>query len=72
MYRFAVQQPKKNPLRVWKEGMRISRSHFLSGDEEHAALVLEILFATPKPPISPSPPHNLCLVGHCLLQQVIT
>ena len=50
MYRFAVQQPKKNPLRVWREGMRISRSHFLSRDEEHAAVVLEILCATPKPP----------------------
>ena len=49
MYRFAVQQPKKNPLRVWQEGMQISRSHFLSRDEEHAAVVLEILCATPKP-----------------------
>ena len=53
MYRFAVQQPKKNPLRVWQEGMRISRSHFLSRDEEHAAVVLEILCATPKPPRIP-------------------
>ena len=26
MYRFAVQQPKKNPLRVWHEGIRINRS----------------------------------------------
>ena len=50
MYRFAVQQPKKNPLWMWQEGMRISRSHFLSRDEEHAAVVLEILCATPKPP----------------------
>ena len=55
MYRFAVQQPKKNPLRVWQEGMRISRSHFLSRDEEHAAVVLEILCATPKPPRIPKP-----------------
>ena len=55
MYRFAVQQPKKNPLRVWQEGMRISRSHFLSRDEEHAAVVLEILCATPKPPRTPKP-----------------
>ena len=55
MYRFAVQQPKKNPLRVWQEGMGISRSHFLSGDEEHAAVVLEILCATPKPPRIPKP-----------------
>ena len=55
MYRFAVQQPKKNPLRVWQEGMRISRSRFLSRDEEHAAVVLEILCATPKPPRIPKP-----------------
>ena len=55
MYRFAVQQPKKKPLRVWQEGMRISRSHFLSRDEEHAAVVLEILCATPKPPRIPKP-----------------
>ena len=55
MYRFAVQQPKKNPLRVWQEGMRISRSHFLSRDEEHAAVVLEILCAIPKPPRIPKP-----------------
>ena len=50
MYRFAVQQPRKNPLGVWHEG-----SHFLSRDEEHAALVLEILSATPKPPHIPKP-----------------
>ena len=50
MYRFAVQRPKKNPLRVWQEGMRISRSHFLSRDEEHAGVVLEVRCATPKPP----------------------
>ena len=49
------QQPKKNPLRVWQEGMRISRSHFLSRDEERAAMVLEILCATPKPPHIPKP-----------------
>ena len=55
MYRFAVQQPKNNPLRVWQEGMRISRSHFLSRDEEHAAVVLEIVCATPKPPRIPKP-----------------
>ena len=35
--------------------MRISRSHFLSRDEEHAAVVLEILGATPKPPRIPKP-----------------
>ena len=56
MYGFVVQQPKKNPLRVWQEGMRISRSHFLTRDEEHAAVVLEILCATPKPPRIPKPP----------------
>ena len=56
MYRFAVQQPKKNPLRVWQEGMRISRSHFLNRDEEHAAVVLEVLRATPKHPPIPKPP----------------
>ena len=55
MYRFAVQQPKQNPLRVWHEGMHISRSHFLNGEEEHAAVVLEILCATPKPPRVPKP-----------------
>ena len=55
MYRFAVQQPKKNPLRVWQEGMRISRSHFLSRDEKHAAVVVENLCATPKPPRIPKP-----------------
>ena len=55
MYRFAVQQPKKNPLRMWQEGIRISCSHFLSRDEEHAAVVLEILCATPKPPRIPKP-----------------
>ena len=53
MYWFAVHRPKKNPLRVWQEGMRISRSHFLTRDEEHAAVVLEILCATPKPPRIP-------------------
>ena len=56
MYRFAVQQPKKNPLRVWHEGMCISRSHFLSRDEAHATVVLEILYATPKHPCIPKPP----------------
>ena len=56
MHRFAVQQPKKNPLRVWQEGMRISRSHFLNRDEEHAAVVLEVLCATPKHPPIPKPP----------------
>ena len=56
MYRFAVQQPKKNPLRVWQEGMRISRSHFLNRDEEHAPVVLEVLCATPKPPPIRKPP----------------
>ena len=56
MYRFAVQQPKKNPLRVWQEGLRISRSHFLNRDEEHAAVVLEVLCATPKHPPIPKPP----------------
>ena len=56
MYRFAVQQPKKNPLRVWQEGMRISRSHFLNRDGEHAAVVLEVLCATPNPPRTPKPP----------------
>ena len=55
MYRFAVQQPKKNALRVWQEGMRISRSHFLSRHEEHAAMVLEILCAPPKRPLIPKP-----------------
>ena len=55
MYRFAVQQPKKNPLRVWQEGMRIRHSHFLNRDEEDAAVVLEILCATPKPPRIPKP-----------------
>ena len=56
MYRFAVQQPKKNPLRVWQEGMRISCSHFLYRDEEHAAVVLEVLCAIPKHPRIPKPP----------------
>ena len=46
---------QENPLRVWQEGMRISRSHFLSTDEEHAAVVLEIVCATPKPPRIPKP-----------------
>ena len=55
MYRFAIQQPKKNPLRVWQEGMGISRSRLLSRDEEHAAVVLEILCATSKPPRIPKP-----------------
>ena len=59
MYRFAVQQAKKTPLRVWQEGMRISRSHFLTRDEEHAAVVLEILCATPKPPRIPKPAPQL-------------
>ena len=71
MYRFAVQQPKKNPLRVWQEGMRISRSHFLSRDEEHAAVVLEILCATPKPPRIPKPAPPPVRVGRCPLHQVI-
>ena len=56
MYRFAVQQPKKNPLRVWQEGRLISRSHFLNRDGEHAAVVLEVLCATPKHPRIPKPP----------------
>ena len=55
MYRFAVQQPKKNSMPVWQEGMRISHSHFLSRDEQHAAAVLEIMCATPKPPRIPKP-----------------
>ena len=51
--------PKKNPLQVWREGMRISRSHFLGRDEEHAVVVLEILCATPKHPRIPRPlPHR--------------
>ena len=60
MSQFAVQQPKKNPLRVWPEGMRISRSHFLSRDEEHAAVVLEILCATPNPPPYPGAGPTTC------------
>ena len=63
MYRFAVQQPKKNPLRVWQEGMRISRSHFLNNDEEHAAVVLEVLCATPKHPRIPKPPPQPSIAG---------
>ena len=59
MYRFAVQQPKKKPLRVWQEGMRISCSHFLGRDEEHAAVVLEIPCATPTPPHIPKPAPQL-------------
>ena len=60
MYRFAVQRLKKNPLRVWQEGMRITRSQFLGRDEEHAAVVLEILCATPKHPrIRKPPPRRL-------------
>ena len=59
MYRFAVQGPKTNPLRAWQEGMRISRSHFLSIGEEHAAGVLEILCATPKTPRMPKPAPEL-------------
>ena len=59
MYRFAGQQPKKNSLVVWQEGMRISRSHFLGRDEEHAAVVLETISATPQPPASPSRPARL-------------
>ena len=56
MYHCAVHEPKKNPLRVWQEGMRISRLHFLNRDEEHAAVVLEVLCATSKPPRIPKPP----------------
>ena len=56
MYRFAVQQPKKNPLLVSQEGMRISRSHFLSRDEQHAAVVPEAISAPPTPPRVPKPP----------------
>ena len=60
MYRFAVRQPRKNPLRVWQEGMRISGSHFLTRDEEHEAVVLEILCATPKPPPYPQAAPTTC------------
>ena len=70
-YRFAVQQPKKKPLRVWQEGLRISRSHFVSRDEEHAVVVLEVLSPTPNTPVSPSSPHDLCLVDHRPLWPVI-
>ena len=65
MYRFAVQQPRKNPLLLWQEGMRISRSHFPSRGEEHAAVVLEAISAAPKPPpVSPSCPPVFRLVDH--------
>ena len=47
---------QEKPLRVRQEGMRISRLHFLTRDEEHAVVVLEILCATPKPPCIPKPP----------------
>ena len=63
---------QEKPPGGWQEGMRISRSHFFSRDEEHSAVVLEILCSTPKPPSYPqASPHNLCLVGRCPLHQVI-
>ena len=71
MYRFAVQRPKKNPLRVWQEGMRISHSHFLSRTRSMQQWCLKSCVLPQNPPVSPSRPHNLCLVGHCPLQQVI-
>ena len=43
MYRFAVQKPEKNLFPVWHEGPRTGRSHFLSKDEEHGAVVLEAM-----------------------------
>ena len=70
MYRFAVQQPK-NPFRVWQEGMRISRSHFLTRDEEHAAWCLKSCVLPQNPPVYPSCPLNMFLVGHRPLQPVI-
>ena len=36
--------------------MPISRSHFLSSDEEHAAVVLEAISAAPQTPRVPKPP----------------
>ena len=71
MYRFAVQQPKKNPLRVWQEGMRISRSHFLSRERSMQHWYLKSCVPPQNPPVSPSQPRHLCRVGRCPLHQAI-
>ena len=62
MFRFAVQNLKKNSLLVWQEGMRIDNSHFLNRHEEHATLLLATIYAAPKPPHIPKPPPTFCFV----------
>ena len=55
MYRFVVQQPKKNPLRVWQEGMRISRSHFFRGTRSMQRWCLKSRVLPQNPPRIPKP-----------------
>ena len=60
MYRFAVQQPKKNPLRLWQEGMRISRSHFLSMTRSMQQWYLKSCVPPPKTPPYPQASPATC------------
>ena len=43
-YRFALANPQRNPMQMWRSGMRVSPSHFVTRSEERAALVLETLW----------------------------
>ena len=40
LFIFAVQYPQNNLLLVWQKGMRITQSHSLNRDEEHAPVVM--------------------------------
>ena len=71
MYRFAVQQPKKNPCgcgrRACELVVRISSARTRSMQQWY----LKSCVPPQNPPVSPSQPRHLCRVGRCPLHQVI-
>ena len=53
-FRFALQNPLRNPLVTWQQVDRICRSHFLSRSEERATLILDTLNSESGPPVQSS------------------
>ena len=47
--RFALVNPQRNPLQMWRSGLRISLSHFVTRTKERAALVLDTLWLSMVP-----------------------
>ena len=53
-FRFALQNPMRNPLATWQQGDWICQSHFLSRSEERVALILDTLNPESCPPVETS------------------